>query len=101
MGQEAPSTRSRVSYPVPSFPGPTESGYVPCMSWELTIELDREDDGRWIAEVRQLPGVLAYGATEAEAFTAAQALALRVVADQVAHSEVSPGQQLKIAIAAA
>lgn len=47
---------------------------------EYKIEKEREDDGRWIAEVLDLPGVLAYGATEKEAVTAAQALALRVLA---------------------
>ena len=43
------------------------------------IETEREDDGRWIAEVLDLPGVLVYGTTEKEAITAAQALALRVL----------------------
>ncbi len=48
----------------------------------LTIETDREDDGRWIAEVPELPGVLAYGANEQEAMAKAEALALRVLAEQ-------------------
>jgi len=51
----------------------------------LTVETEREDDGRWIAEVPQLPGVLAYGATEAEAAAKAEALALRVLADRLEH----------------
>jgi predicted RNase H-like HicB family nuclease len=46
------------------------------------IEFDRETDGRWIAEITELPGVLAYGATRDEAEAAAKALALRVIADQ-------------------
>ncbi|HVT57182.1 MAG TPA: type II toxin-antitoxin system HicB family antitoxin [Thermoanaerobaculia bacterium] len=50
---------------------------------KLTVELDRETDGRWIAEVVDLPGVLAYGSTRDEALASAQALALRVVADQL------------------
>jgi len=47
------------------------------------IETEREDDGRWIAEVLDLPGVLVYGTTEKEAIAAAQALALRVLADRI------------------
>lgn len=46
------------------------------------IELEQEEDGRWIAEVLGLPGVLAYGATRKEAVTAAQTLARRVLADR-------------------
>ena len=53
----------------------------------LTLELDREEDGRYIAEVPDLPGVLAYGATEQEATARAQALALRVLADRLEHGE--------------
>lgn len=49
----------------------------------LTIEFDREEDGRWIAEVPELPGVMAYGTSREEAQAAVQALALRVVADRV------------------
>ena len=49
----------------------------------LTIEIDREEDGRWIGEVPELPGVLVYGATEAEARNKAAALALRVIADRI------------------
>jgi predicted RNase H-like HicB family nuclease len=47
------------------------------------VEAEREDDGRWIAEVLDLPGVMAYGATENEAVASAQALALRVLADRI------------------
>jgi predicted RNase H-like HicB family nuclease len=53
----------------------------------LVVELDRETDGRWIAEVVDLPGVLVYGATRETALAAAQALALRVVADKLEHGE--------------
>jgi predicted RNase H-like HicB family nuclease len=53
----------------------------------LMVELDRETDGRWIAEVVDLPGVLVYGATRDEALAGAQALALRVVADKLEHEE--------------
>jgi len=54
------------------------------------VELERESDGRWIAEVRELPGVMAYGPTAAEAGARAQALALRVVADRLDHGEAGP-----------
>lgn len=46
------------------------------------VELEKETDGRWIAEISQLPGVLAYGDTRAEACARVQALALRVVNDR-------------------
>ena len=52
-----------------------------------TIETEREDDGRWIAEVLELPGTLAYGATPEQARARAQALALRVLADRLEHDE--------------
>jgi predicted RNase H-like HicB family nuclease len=51
------------------------------------VETERETDGRWLAEVTELPGVLAYGATEDEALARVQALALRVVADRLEHDE--------------
>jgi predicted RNase H-like HicB family nuclease len=57
---------------------------------KLTIETERETDGRWIAEVPELPGVLAYGATEDEAGAKAEALALRVLADRLDHGESKP-----------
>jgi predicted RNase H-like HicB family nuclease len=50
---------------------------------DLRIEIDRETDGRWIAEVTTLPGVMAYGRTKAEAIAKVEALALRVLADQL------------------
>ena len=56
----------------------------------LKIEVEREDDGRWIGEVPDLPGVLAYGATEAEARVKTTALALRVIADRIEHGEPVP-----------
>jgi predicted RNase H-like HicB family nuclease len=56
----------------------------------LKIESEREDDGRWVAEVASLPGVLAYGSTETEARARVQALALRVIADRLDHGEALP-----------
>ena len=66
----------------------------------LTIELDREEDGRWIAEVVDIPGALAYGATPAEAKAKAQAISLRALADQLEHGETI-GDLSNISFAAA
>jgi predicted RNase H-like HicB family nuclease len=52
------------------------------------IEFDREEDGRWIAEIAELPGVMAYGATKDEAEAAVEALALRVIADRIESEKV-------------
>jgi predicted RNase H-like HicB family nuclease len=57
---------------------------------KFRVETEREDDGRWIAEVPELPGVLAYGSSAAEAQAKLQALALRVVADRLEHGEAGP-----------
>lgn len=54
------------------------------------LECEREDDGRWLAEVAQLPGVLAYGGSVNEAMAEAQVLALRVLAEQLEHEEAVP-----------
>jgi len=56
----------------------------------LKVESEREDDGRWIAEVPALPGVLTYGETEAQARGRVQALALRVIADRIENGEPLP-----------
>jgi len=56
----------------------------------LTIEIEQEEDGRFIAEVPDLPGVLAYGATQEQAVARAQALALRVLADRLENGEPAP-----------
>lgn len=64
----------------------------------FTIEHEREDDGRWLAEVPELPGVLAYGTTQKEAMARAEALALRVLAERLEHDETGP-QPISIAIA--
>jgi predicted RNase H-like HicB family nuclease len=66
----------------------------------FTIEFEREDDGRWLAEVVELPGVLAYGSNSDEAIARAQALALRVLADRLEHGEGSP-EFVSISFAAA
>lgn len=56
----------------------------------LRVEVEREDDGRWIAEVVDLPGVLAYGQTREEAIERAKALSLRVMADRLEQGEQIP-----------
>jgi predicted RNase H-like HicB family nuclease len=56
----------------------------------MRIETEREVDGRWIAEVGDLPGVMAYGPTRSEAIAKVQALALRVLADRLEHGESVP-----------
>jgi predicted RNase H-like HicB family nuclease len=56
----------------------------------LIIESEQEEDGRWIAEVTALPGVMAYGATKAEADAKVKALALRVIADRLDNGEQLP-----------
>lgn len=53
----------------------------------FTVEYEQEDDGRWLAEVLELPGVMAYGQSPEESIAKAQALALRVLADRLEHGE--------------
>ncbi|HKS24502.1 MAG TPA: type II toxin-antitoxin system HicB family antitoxin [Thermoanaerobaculia bacterium] len=57
---------------------------------DFTVEIEREDDGRWIGEVVDIPGVLAYGDTRDEAVAKAKALAFRVLADRLDHGEMVP-----------
>ena len=66
----------------------------------FTIDLEREADGRWIAEVPDLSGVLAYGQTREEAVARVQALALRVIAERLEHAEV-PAELLNVTFRAA
>ncbi|MBN1658520.1 MAG: type II toxin-antitoxin system HicB family antitoxin [Anaerolineae bacterium] len=56
----------------------------------FTIEYEQEEDGRWLAEVLELPGVLAYGHTPEDAMAKVQALGLRVLADRIEHGEEAP-----------
>ena len=56
----------------------------------MHIEIELEDDGRWIAEVKDLPGVMGYGQSREEAIFKAEALALRVIADRLEHGESIP-----------
>ncbi len=56
----------------------------------LSIELEREGDGRWIAEAAELPGVMAYGETREEAVSATERLAIEVISDRIKHGELPP-----------
>ena len=67
---------------------------------EFSIETEQEADGRWIAEIPALPGVLAYGATADEAMAKAEVLALRVLAERLEHGE-SRAHSIKISVAPA
>jgi len=57
---------------------------------QLSIEVEQEEDGRWLTEVPKLPEVLAYGQNREDAITRVKALALRVLADRIEHGEVLP-----------
>ena len=67
---------------------------------DYTIEVEQEADGRWLAEVPELPGVLAYGATINQAQSKAEALALRVLAERLDNQECHP-LPIRISLAAA
>jgi predicted RNase H-like HicB family nuclease len=56
----------------------------------VNIEIEREEDGRWIAEVPDLPGVMAYGETQEDAISKVEVLSLRVMADRLEHGEEIP-----------
>jgi predicted RNase H-like HicB family nuclease len=64
-----------------------ETSWQRVKSMNLTIEIDKEDDGRWIAEVVEIPGALADGQSREEAITQVESLALRVLADRLEHGE--------------
>ena len=61
------------------------------LSKQFTIEVEQEEDGRWIAEIVEIPGVLVYSLTQEEAISNVQALALRVIADKLEHGEIKLG----------
>lgn len=64
------------------------------------VEIEQEEDGRWLAEVRELPGVLTYGATRDEALRRAQALSLRVIAERLENGESFPQAEAVFSIVA-
>ncbi len=66
----------------------------------MKIEIEREEDGRWIAEIPELPGVMVYGDSRNEAISKAEALALRVLADRHEHGEEIPELKEVLAVSA-
>jgi predicted RNase H-like HicB family nuclease len=66
----------------------------------VKIEIEREEDGRWIAEVPELPGVMAYAKTQVQALAKVEALALRVIADRLDHGESVPELRELFAVSA-
>lgn len=64
-------------------------GFLGCLEM-LRIEIEQETDGRWLAEIAVLPGVMCYGATRQEALAKVETLALRVLADRMEHGEAVP-----------
>ncbi len=66
----------------------------------MNIEIEKENDGRWIAEVPDLPGVMIYGQTKEEAISKVEALALRVMAERLEHGEKIPELQELFAVTA-
>jgi predicted RNase H-like HicB family nuclease len=67
----------------------------------FAIEIEQEKDGRWIAEIPQIPGAVAYGRTRAEAVSRVEALALRVLAERIERGETSPVIEKVFSVAAA
>jgi predicted RNase H-like HicB family nuclease len=65
---------------------------------KLTIEIDREEDGRWIAEALEMPGVVCYGQTRDKAISNAERLAIEVIADRMAHCKL-PSSSLGVSFA--
>jgi predicted RNase H-like HicB family nuclease len=68
---------------------------------QFKIELEQEEDGRWIGEIPTLAGVMAYGRTRADALAAVQALALRVLADRLEHGEALSEELVNVSFVAA
>ena len=66
----------------------------------MRIEIEREEDGRWIAEIPELPGVMVYGETREQAIAKAEALALRVMADRLENNEEIPELREVFAVSA-
>ena len=66
----------------------------------LAIETEQETDGRWIAEIPQIPGALAYGSDRTEAISRVEAIALRVLADRLDHGEMPPELEEVFTVAA-
>lgn len=66
----------------------------------MQVEVEREEDGRWIAEVPALPGAMAYGTSKSDAVAKVEALVLRALADKIEHGEEAPGLDRVFTVAA-
>ncbi|WP_430230689.1 type II toxin-antitoxin system HicB family antitoxin [Nitrosomonas communis] len=86
----------RLGVQSPQSPSPKKRG---TKLIDFSIEFEQEEDGRWLAEVPQLAGVLAYGTTPGEAMAKAEVLVLWVLAEQLEHGEIRP-QFISISLAA-
>ena len=71
------------------------------MPMRFAVEIEQEVDGRWIAEIPQIPGAMAYGSTREEAIARAEALGLRVLAERIEHGESSPEIEQVFSVGAA
>ena len=69
------------------------SHFVDLRLMTFAIEIDQEKDGRWIAEIPQIPRAMVYGRTREQAVSRVEALALRVLAERIKHGEMSPGSK--------
>ena len=67
----------------------------------FAIEIEQEKDGRWIADIPEIPGAMVYGCTRAEAVSRLEALALRVLAERIEHGEIFPMIEKVFSVAAA
>ena len=66
----------------------------------FVIETEKENDGRWICEIPEIPGAMAYGKTRSEAIAKTESLALRILADRIEHGENVPGMDALFSVAA-
>ncbi|HXM32149.1 MAG TPA: type II toxin-antitoxin system HicB family antitoxin [Chthoniobacterales bacterium] len=68
---------------------------------KFTVEIEQETDGRWIAEIPQIPGAMSYGASREEAVARVEALGLRVLAERIEQGEISPEIEQVFSVATA
>jgi predicted RNase H-like HicB family nuclease len=86
----ARSKRVGITMPGAVVEGERKGAVIVCYWVRLRIEVEQEEDGRWIAEVHELPGALVYAVSRVEAITRAKTLALRVLADRLEEGSMSP-----------
>src|SRR5690242_18096749 len=111
MARHLTATRSHMHRPIPfrsceqamaatPLRAPPVGSHAAGMTRRFTVEIEHETDGRWIAEIPDLPGAMAYGATREEAIARAEALALRVLAERLESGETK-AEPLDLAFVAA